>query len=68
MQYAVNYMNNQINFGNKYVNYQMIKLITMFSSLLFLALNIYSEDTLKWNFKYSGYANTKTIKLPKGVR
>ena len=34
--------------------------------LLFFTLNIYSQDTLKWNFKYSGYVDLKTIKLPSG--
>ena len=34
--------------------------------LLFITLNVYSQDSLKWNFKYSGYVDLKTIKLPSG--
>ena len=29
--------------------------------LLFFTLNVYSQDSLKWNFKYSGYVDLKTI-------
>ena len=31
-------------------------------TLILLTSNIYSQDTLKWNFKYSGYVDLKTIK------
>ena len=34
--------------------------------LLFFTLNVYSQDSLTWKFKYSGYADFKTIKLPNG--
>ena len=34
--------------------------------LFFFTFYVYSQDTLKWNFKYSGYADSKTIKLPRG--
>ena len=34
----------------------------------FFALNVYSQDSLKWNFKYSGYVDLKTIKLPSGYK
>ena len=30
--------------------------------LLFFTLNVYSQDSLKWSFKYSGYVDLKTIK------
>ena len=34
--------------------------------LLLFIFNVYSQDKLKWNFKYSGYADSKIIKLPRG--
>ena len=34
--------------------------------LLFFTLNAYSQDSLKWNFKFSGFMNSKTINLPTG--
>ena len=34
--------------------------------LLFLTVNVFSQDSIKWNFKYSGYFDLKTIKLPSG--
>ena len=34
--------------------------------LLFLTFNVYSQDSLKWNFKFSGFMNSKTINLPSG--
>ena len=34
--------------------------------LLFFTLNVYSQDSLKWNLNYSGYVDIKTIKLPSG--
>ena len=34
--------------------------------LLFFTLNAYSQDSLKWNFKFSGFMNSKTINLPMG--
>ena len=34
--------------------------------LLFFTFIVYSQDTLKWSFKYSGYVDLKTIKLPSG--
>ena len=34
--------------------------------LFLITLDICSQDILKWNFKYSGYAETKIIKLPRG--
>ena len=39
---------------------------TIILTLIFLTSNIYSQDTLKQNFKYSGYVDLKTIKLPSG--
>ena len=42
----------------------LLKIIIL--TLFFLTSNIYSQDTLKWNFKYSGYVDLKTIKLPSG--
>ena len=42
----------------------LLKIITL--TLFFLTSNICSQDTLKWNFKYSGYVDLKTIKLPSG--
>ena len=42
----------------------MKKIITLV--LLSFTLNVYSQNSLKWNFKYSGYADFKTIKLPSG--
>ena len=34
--------------------------------LLFLTFNVYSQDSLKWNLKFSGFMNSKTISLPSG--
>jgi hypothetical protein len=39
---------------------------TIMLTLIFLTSNIYSQDTLKWNFKYSGYVDLKTIKPHSG--
>ena len=33
---------------------------------LFITFNVYSQDSLKWNFKFSGFMNSKTIDLPSG--
>ena len=46
----------------------MSKLIAILLSLLFLTLNIYSQDTLKWNFKYSGYHKKQSINPPLNFR
>ena len=32
----------------------------------FLTLNAYSQDSLNWNLKFSGFMNSKTITLPSG--
>ena len=45
-------------------NKKMKKIINVI--LLFFTLNVYSQDSLKWSFKYSGYVDLKTIKLPSG--
>ena len=39
---------------------------TIILTLILLTSYIYSQDTLKWSFKYSGYVDLKTIKLPSG--
>ena len=42
----------------------MYKFLTII--IIFLTYNTYAEKTKEWNFKFSGFMNSKTINLPSG--